>query len=269
VLLITIVVASACAALVAAYATLLPWVGIPVPCAALFAVLLASSFSGIAGLASAALCGAALLRIIGDPIQVVEIMLVCSIAIQVLSVTVVRRDIDPRDILGFLTGGVLGLPIGVGLLLHLGTFGLKGVIGGLPVAYASYALFQRPRTIALGGSLADIAVGFLSGVTGGLAALPGGAMAIWCGLKGWDKRRQRGAYHPFILIMQVIALLLIQFMRAPDAQGYAPDLTPLLFVPAALLGIWLSPKIVRATSDRIFVRAVNLLLLASGIALLA
>ena len=29
---------------------------------------------------------------------------------------------------------------------------------------------------------------------------------------GWDKRRQRGLYQPFILIMQVLALLLIQIM---------------------------------------------------------
>ena len=50
------------------------------------------------------------------------------------------------------------------------------------------------------------AVGSLGGITGPLAALPGAFVAIWCGMRGWDKVVQRSVYQPFILIMQLLTL---------------------------------------------------------------
>ena len=56
-------------------------------------------------------------------------------------------------------------------------------------------------------------MGFLGGLTGGLAGFPGASVTIWCALKGWDKAHQRGVYQPFILCMQPISLLAIQLMQ--------------------------------------------------------
>jgi hypothetical protein len=88
-------------------------------------------------------------------------------------------------------------------------------------------------------------------------------------MRGWDKRRQRGVYQPFILFMQVLALLLIQIMRPSVTRSVGPSLVPLVeFVPVALLGTWFGLTIFRRLSDRTFTLAVNLLLLASGFGLL-
>jgi uncharacterized membrane protein YfcA len=115
----------------------------------------------------------------------------------------------------------------------------------------------------------DACVGFLGGITGGLAGFPGATVTIWCGMRGWDKRRQRGIYQPFILLMQVLALLLIQIMRPSVTRSVGPSLVPLVeFVPVALLGTWFGLAIFRRLSDRTFTLAVNLLLLASGFGLL-
>ncbi len=263
-LLVTIAIAVASAALMTGYSMLLSRAGVTASAAALSAVLLASTLSSIAGFAFSAICGAMLLRLMGDPIQVVEVMMVCSIAIQSLSVAMLWRDIDWREVLKFVAGGAFGLPIGVGLLLHLGHVGFKEAIGVLLTAYAAYVLVRRPLTIRSTGILADTGAGFLGGITGGLAGFPGAVVTIWCGMKGWDKRRQRGAYQPFILIMQVMALVLIHMMRTTSVTSYAPDLELLQFVPAALLGTWFGLKIFGRMSDRVFAVTVNLLLLVSG-----
>jgi uncharacterized membrane protein YfcA len=261
-------VALASVALVFGYSTVLSHAGVATSGLQLLAVLLASTLSSIAGFAFSAICGSMLLRLMGDPIQIVEIMMVCSIAIQSLSVAMLWRDINWRDLLTFLLGGAIGLPIGVALLLHLGQLGFKQAIGGLLTAYACYVLLQRPVTISSGGNLADACAGFFGGITGGLAGFPGASVTIWCGLRGWDKRRQRGAYQPFILVMQIMALGLIQFMHPTVAHGRGLDLVALPFVPAALLGTWFGLRIFRRLSDQMFTLTVKLLLLASGIGLL-
>ena len=207
--LVAIAAALAGVALTAAYAALLVRAGVPASIPALLAVLFASTLSSITGFAFSAICGGLLLRIMTDPVQVVETMMVCSIAIQSLSVAVLRRDIDWRRLLTFSHSGAFGLPLGVWLLLHLGHVGFKDAIGGVLTGYAGYLLLARPVTVRRGGAAADICIGFLGGITGGLAGLPGAAVTIWCGMRGWDKRYQRGIYQPFILIMQVLALVLI------------------------------------------------------------
>ena len=255
-------------AVVVAYAMLLSAEGISASTLCLLAVLLAATLSSIAGFAFSAVCGVMLLQIMSDPIQVVEVMIVCSIAIQSVSVAVLWRDIDWRRLVIFLAGGVIGLPIGVWFLLHLEQLWFKEAIGGLLIAYAAFRLLRRPWVVRSNSSPADACIGFLGGITGGLAGFPGAAVTIWCSMRNWDKRRQRGIYQPFILFMQVFALLLIEFMRSSIPLGAGLGLDPVMFVLSALLGTWLGLGIFRRLSDQGFGLVVNLLLLVSGVGLL-
>ena len=255
-------------ALVFAYTTLLTNEGVAASTLALLVVLLAATLASVAGFAFSAICGVMLLRIMSDPVQVVEIMILCSIAIQSVSVAMLWRDIDWRRLTVFLAGGAIGLPLGVWLLMHLGHVWVKETIGGLLIAYAAFRLLWRPGAVVSNNAPADFCVGVLGGITGGLAGFPGAAVTIWCGMKGWDKRRQRGVYQPFILLMQVMALVLIQFMRATAARGGGLGVEHLQFVPVALLGTWFGLAIFRRLSDRSFALTVNVLLLVSGAGLL-
>ena len=147
-------------------------------------------------------------------------MIVCSIAIQMLSVATLWRAIDWRSLGVFLIGGFLGVPAGVYLLLHLPTATYRIVIGGLLIVYGSYLLLRRPARALRLGPVSDACAGFLGGITGGLAGFPGAFVTIWCGLKGWDKARQRGVYQPFILSMQPVTLIAIHLMRpSSSVQG--------------------------------------------------
>jgi uncharacterized membrane protein YfcA len=195
-------------------------------------------------------------------------MITCSIAIQSVSVLVLWRDIDWRRLVIFLAGGIIGLPVGVWLLLNLGPLWFKEAIGKLLVVYAAFRMLKRSWILESDRNVADAFCGFLGGITGGLAGFPGAAVTIWCGMRGWDKRRQRGIYQPFILSMQVLALVLIRFMLSSVTHGGGLDLDLLQFVPAALLGTSFGLAIFRRLSDRSFALTVNVLLLASGVGLL-
>ena len=231
--------------------------------ALLAAILVAATISSIAGFAFSALCGALLFHLVDSPVHAVNVMIVCSIAIQLLSVATLWRSIDWRSLPAFLAGGVLGVPAGVYLLLHLRTGVYRDIMGGLLIAYGGWPI--RPlRT----GPLWDACAGFLGGLTGGLAGFPGAFVTVWCGLKGWNKARRRGVYQPFILAMQPVTLIAIYLMRPSSVTTAQTDFGTLAFVPAAMLGAWLGLRIFRRLTDQQFELAINVLLIVSGIGLI-
>jgi len=234
----------------------------------LIAVFAASTISSIAGFAFSALCGALLFHLMDSPVYAVQVMIICSIAIQLLSVAALWRSIDWRSLPIFLIGGVPGVPVGAYLLLHLQTGTYRDIIGILLIVYGGYLLLRLPTRTLQTGPLADACAGFLGGLTGGLAGFPGAFVTIWCGLKGWDKAHQRGVYQPFILCMQPVSLIVIYLMRPASASAAQLDWKTLAFVPAALLGAWFGLRIFRRLSDRQFEIAVNALLILSGIGLI-
>ena len=201
-------------------------------------------------------------------VYVVHVMIICSIAIQMLSVATLWRAIDWRSLRIFLIGGLLGVPAGVYLLLHLPTATYRDVIGGLLIVYGGYLLLRWPIRDFRMGPLSDVCAGFLGGITGGLAGFPGASVTIWCGLKGWDKAHQRGVYQPFILSMQPITLIAIYLMRPASSIDTQLDWKAFVFVPAALLGAWFGLRIFKRLSDRQFDLVVNALLILSGIGLI-
>ena len=232
----------------------------------LMAVFVASTLSSIAGFAFSAICGALLFHLLTAPVHIVQIMIVCSIAIQMLSVATLRNAIDWKHLLRFIYGGIVGLPLGVYLLTHLASHLYRRCIGLFLIVYGLFMIARRPYKATFNPMVGDYIAGFLGGVTGGLAAFPGAFVTIWCGWKGWTKDLQRGVYQPYILIMQVLALALIAFAQSSHSDGL--DLSTITYVPGALLGTWCGIAIFRRLTDSQFARAVNLLLIASGLGLL-
>jgi uncharacterized membrane protein YfcA len=243
------------------FSQLSPWV--------MLAIFVAASISSIAGFAFSAICGAILFHLMVRPVHIVEIMILCSIAIQCLSVVTLKNAINVKHLARFVSGGIIGLPLGVYLLTHISSSIYMKCMGGFLVIYGSYMLVRRPFAIRCAGFFGDYLAGFLGGITGGLAAFPGAFVTIWCGLKGWSKEQQRGVYQPYILIMQILALGLIFVLGTPRSPADDVDLHILSYVPAALLGTWCGIAIFRRLSEVQFIRSVNVLLIASGIGLIS
>jgi len=234
----------------------------------LLAILLAATLSSVAGFAFSAICGALLVHLMNGPLQIVELMVVCSIAIQSLSVWAIRDAVEWKSLSTFLIGGILSLPIGVYLLRHVKPHPFALLMGVFLIIYGTIMLFRKPTTLHRNfGKVGDVLSGLVGGITGGFAGFPGAFVTIWCGLKGWDKKQQRGVFQPFILILQVLTLAMIKVTSAHrhhhDPLGY----TEFAYVPAALMGTWFGLGIFGRLSDRQFAITVNLLLITSGIGL--
>jgi hypothetical protein len=235
------------------------------------AVALASAVSSIAGFAFSAVCGAVLFHLMPDPVKVVQIMMTCSIANQAAMTWSLRRDIDWAGLAPFLAGGLFGLPVGVWTLFHADRRLYCQLLGVFLVIYGIYMLLRKPFVFRDQRRAYDVLAGVFGGVTGGGVGFPGASVTIWCGMKGWDKARQRAVFQPFILIMQVAALLAINATNEfgghrLDHPGPGYDLTNLLCVPAGILGTSVGLACYRHLSTTQFVAVVNTLLIISGVA---
>ena len=234
--------------------------------AAIFAAAMASS---VAGFAFSAICGAVLFHVLTKPVDTVEIMMICSIAIQLLSVVTLKNSIKMEHLGRFLLGGSVGLPIGIYLLIHITSFLYLKVMGLFLIFYGSYMLVRWPIVIGRYTATGDYLAGFFGGVTGGFAAFPGAFVTIWCGVKGWNKDQQRGVYQPFILIMQVLALALLYVVQAVHSPQHGFDPLAIAYVPGALIGTWCGIAVYRRLTEIQFARSVNALLVVSGLGLVA
>ena len=256
-------------ALLACYAAFLELTGLTASIAPMVAITLSAGVSSIAGFAFSAVAQASLAPLMHDPIRLVQILLVCSIVTQSFAIVSLWRHMDWKGLPVYLAGGVLGLPIGVYLLLHLGLSGFHTAIGALLIVYGTYVLLKRPITLKRATWPAEVAVGFLGGITGGLAAFPGAAITVWCSMRGWDKARQRGVYQPFILTMQLLALATIALMHpgtgAATAGSPAIPYHALAFIPGTLLGTWFGLRIFHKITDRTFGKCLAALLALSGV----
>jgi uncharacterized membrane protein YfcA len=261
------VVFVACALTTALYMQALTAIGATgVDPTAMFAIFTAASVSSIAGFAFSPLCGALLVHIIGGPVRIVQILLICSIGMQALMVWTLRSSIPWRLLARFLAGGVAGLPIGLWLLLHLPQAAYAHALGVLIVGCGGWRLLRRHVVLPRRYPAGDIAAGVCGGVTGGLAGFPSAFATIWCGMQGWDKVQQRSLVQPFILSMQVVTLGAL-YLTGSAGHGVTIDISAWAYLPAALLGSLCGLAVFSRLSETQFAVAANVLLVVSGFTL--
>jgi hypothetical protein len=186
---------------------------------------------------------------------------------QILALGSLRRGVALKRALPFILGGVLGVPLGAALLPHIDQTVFKAVIGALLAIWCPIMLAIRelPR-IHHGGAVADGAVGLLGGVMGGLGGLTGPAPTLWCALRGWDKDAQRAVFQSFNLVMHALTLTVYATsgLITAEAAGLFLVVAPAMVIPAIL-----GARLYARFSDATFRRVVLVLLLISGVVLLA
>jgi len=231
----------------------------------MLAVWLAAVLSSIAGFAFSAIGGAILFHLRDDTVTIVQLMIICSIANQAAMTWASRRDIDWRGLAVYFAGGAPGLIVGVWMLLHVERMMYTYVFGAFLLTYGLYMVLRKPVVVSRQPAAVDFIAGLLGGVTGGAAGFPSAFVTIWCGMKGWNKVRQRAVTQPFILGMQIAGLLVINIAEGSHDGGTVPVFADLLFIPASLFGTALGLVLYQRLTDRQFARAVNLLLIVSGL----
>ena len=228
-------------------------------------IMLSALVSSIAGFAFSAIAGSALAYLHVEPVRAVQSMVVCSIATQCYAVWSIRKAIRWRSVVPLSAAGMVTAPLGVGLLVHADALFYAAGLGALLVGYGGWLALRRECSVARGGIGFDLAAGALGGLTGGLAGIPGAPVTIWCSMRGWDKLTQRAVYQPYILAMQIVTLACLRW-GTPHQNPVAHDLS---LVPFALLGAVGGLAIFRRMTTRQFQVAVSVLLLVSGLGLLA
>ncbi len=95
--------------------------------------------------------------------------------------------------------------------------------------------------------------------------LQGTLTTIWCGLRGWDKRRSRSVYQTYIGFTAVLVMLVAGVNVEVEPRQFGIYL--LACVPALAAGLWLGLRLFDWISEERFRRLLLWLILVSGVSL--
>lgn len=222
--------------------------------------------SGLTGFAAGLVVSGVWLHII-TPLQAAVLIAAYGIVNQVYGIWKVRHALAWRRVLPLIIGGSFGVPLGAYLLTYINPAHLRSGVGLLLIAYSTYNLARPTLTPIKTSAPIDTGMGFLNGLLGGLTGLGGVIVTIWCQLNGGPKDAQRAVFQPVIFITMATSTL------AYAASGYLfnTDVIKLFFLglPALLLGLWGGVTLYGKLDDAAFRKAVLILLLVSGIGLIA
>lgn len=156
---------------------------------------------------------------------------------------------------------LIGTAAGVTVLVNLPRAAGMLLLGSFVIAYALYALFPHASQRVISRRWAWLA-GFAGGVTSALFGAGGPPYVIYLSQRGLTKEEFRatlGLVTMTSISLRVVAFLLTGLLFNPDVW-----LAAIVVVPVALAGVALGRKIFRRVSKNLLMRAVALLLLASG-----
>ena len=233
-------------------------------------LFLLATFAGafVAGLSGFAfgLVAASLWLYVLTPLQSASLIVGFGLLVQGYSVWKLRAAVDWRRLWPFMIGAVAGVPVGVSFLTWADPKSVRIAVGVILIAYSLYALFRPQLKIAtVVPPAADMAVGFVNGLLGGLTGLAGIIITIWCNLRGLPKDVQRATFQPVAVVVFVMAALML------GARGSLTVETAKLFalgLPFLFAGTWLGLKLFGRIDEGTFRKIVLALLFVSGAALL-
>jgi uncharacterized protein len=231
----------------------------------LVAAFMGGFSSGLAGFAMGFVVSGIWLHIL-TPVQTTTLIVGYGLLTQGYGVWKLRHALTSKTLAPFIIGGTIGVPIGTILLTYVDAAYVRIGIGLLLVVYGTYGLTQPMLKPAPENVSADAGIGLANGVLAGVTGLPGFIITIWCQMRGWTKDVQRAVFQPVML-----AAIAINLISLSIAGAITSDIVQLylLGLPAMLAGIWLGFKLYGKLDDVAFRKLMLLLLLVSGVALIA
>ena len=229
-------------------------------------VFLGSLVSGFSGFAFSAVAGAVLIHVF-EPHATIPLMMGCSIISQIVTMIVLRRSVQFGTNPILLVGGLLGVALAIIAMSYFSGQMLRWLFGAFLAVYGTYLLIRTPTArLSFSGPWSQGVVGTLGGAVGVLTAMPGAVPSIWCEMRGYSKEQQRGIVQPFIIGMQIFALIL--FARSPIGLPDKFLANLLIALPPLLLGTCLGALAFQRVDGQTFRKAILLLLILSGLAML-
>ena len=230
----------------------------------LLATFLGGMTSGIAGFAMGLVVSGIWLHIL-TPIQTAALIVLYGLVTQGYGLWKLRHAMNWRTIAPFIIGGAIGVPIGTLLLTYIDPAYLRIGVGALILLYGIYGLAQPAFKPVKAGIAADLTIGILNGMLGGLTGLVGIVMTIWSQWRGWSKDVQRTVFQPVIFaaaVLSAISLGLAGAVTAETAKLF------LLGLPLMLAGLWLGFRLYGKLDDAAFRKVILCLLVVAGLSLM-
>ena len=160
----------------------------------------------------------------------------------------------------------LGTVTGVTLLVNLPRAAATLALGVFVLLFALYSLLRRPDEQRVVSAAWAWVAGFAGGVTSTIFGAGGPPYAMYLSHRGLSKEQYRATMG--FATLTSISLRTIAFL----AIGILLDLKVWLYagavVPAGLAGLWAAGHLFRRISREMLMRAVTLMLLASGASLI-
>jgi hypothetical protein len=221
--------------------------------------------SGFSGFAMGLVVSGIWLHII-TPMQTAALIAGYGLLTQGYGILKLRQALNWKNIWPLVLGTTIGIPIGVILLNYINPVYVRLGVGVLLVLYTIYGLARpvfKPMKI---GIPADIAIGTVNGLVGGLTGLGGVISTISCQWRGWTKDVQRGVFQPVLFASFVVISISMAVSGAITAETL--KLYGLGF-PFMLAGLWSGFRLYGTIDDETFRKTVLVLLLLAGLSLIA
>jgi len=212
--------------------------------------------NGLAGTGTA-LFSLGIFLMVLPPISAVAIVAVLAIVAGVPGLWLVRSEIKKHksNTLCFLLPGLLGVPVGVLLLDSIDVNTLLVFIGTLLVLYGGY--FSASKALPVinrASSIADVIVGFISGILGGLASLSGAIPVVWLSMRPWSKNEIRGVLQPFNVLVLLTTVILLFFKGAYNEMVIKGLLVTLpVTIVASQVGVYVFDQLSDNTYRRLLI----------------
>ena len=231
----------------------------------LSATFVASIVVGVSGFAFALIAAAVWLHVL-TPLQTATLTISYGMLVQTYNAWRLRHAVNWSLIWPFLVGGAPGVAVGVYLLHWANPAYIRAAAGAFLTLYALYGLARPTLAPIRAGRVADAGIGFLSGILGAMTGFAGILIVIWSGVRGWSRDVQRGVFQPASVAMLAMCALAI------GVTGSVSRDTVQLFLlglPVLVIGNLIGWKLYGHLDEAGFRRIVLILLLLSGLPLIA
>lgn len=220
--------------------------------------------SGLSGFAMGLVVSGVWLHLV-TPQQNALLIVLCGLVTQGSGIWRVRHAISWRAVAPYIISSAFGIPAGIALVTTVDPGTIRFGIGVLLLAYSLYSLLRPAFKPSKASLPADLGVGVINGLIGGLTGLGGVAVTVWCQARGGEKDKLRAIFQPVLFatfVMTTIAFAIAGTFTMETMKLYA------LALPVLIAGIWSGFGLYGKLDDAGFRKVILVLLLASGVALI-
>ncbi|HLY53217.1 MAG TPA: sulfite exporter TauE/SafE family protein [Steroidobacteraceae bacterium] len=200
------------------------------------------------------------------PIQVAAPVAVL-ISISVAAAILVQdwRHVHVPSASWLIVSTLIGTPLGLLLLTRVPGHSVKACLGLVIAAFSLYGLLRRELVVLKDDRLAW-AFGFSAGVLGGAYGMNGPPLVVYGALRGWSAPRFRATLQGYFLIASMMAMAgyWLSGLWTADVTHYY-----LASLPAVVIAMLLGRLAISRMNARVFMRWVNVALIAVALLLIA